>query len=203
MGGNMESTLKNINVIIVAKNHNPSIISKDWLAHKKILLDPVEGFFHNPAISVIKTKYLEVLVDLERLKISPRELNDENIERTSKFVEAYINALPEIPYKAIGFNYDYEINLPYERLKTIFCKDENKFNNVFSSDYTVGGIITFQKGSFIVTVTIKPTQKIIAANFNFHLDWNDMAIDKIKEIMETTIIAEKILERMLNEKYDT
>lgn len=196
----MESILKNINVIIVAKNHNPSIISKDWLEHKKILLDPVEEFFHTPTISVIKTKYLEVLVDFDRLKVSPRELNDENIERTSTFVEAYINALPEIPYKAIGFNYDYEINLPDERLKTIFCNNENKFKNVLSDDYKLGGIMTFKKEGFIVTLTIRPTEKIITANFNFHVDWDiTTVIAKMKKIMGTKLLAEKILQEILND----
>ena len=113
-------SLSGANVVILAKNHNPSIVSKEWLVQKKIIEEPVVSFVHTPAFSVVEADNFRLVVDPDRLQISVKNFDPKNIENLPKITDNYVNQLPETPYTAIGFNYSYRVATEKRDLKDIF-----------------------------------------------------------------------------------
>ena len=70
VGEIMEISLIGANIVVLAENHNPSIISKDWLSQKGIIKDNVISFTHTPAFSVVETENFSFFVDPDRLQLT-------------------------------------------------------------------------------------------------------------------------------------
>ena len=201
-----EINLIDTNIVILAKNHNPTIISKEWLKLRGIVEENENfpKFTHTPILSYVETDNFRFIVDPDRLQISLVKISDENIEKLPNITEKYIGQLPETPYTALGLNYNYNIELQAESLKKIFHPDKDKFTKLFTKNYQLGGIIIFSHSNFMVKIDIKPTfneaEKIIV-NFNFHCDSKKIEeIEKrIKLYFEMRNKTQKILKGLFNE----
>lgn len=164
-------SLKNINIVILAKNHNPSIVCKDWLMQRKIIEENIINFIHTQPLSFVETTNFNLVVDLERIQISVKEITPKNIETLQKMTENYVSNLPETPYTAIGFNFVYHITANKEIMKDIFVLNEEKFKKLFSENYQIGGKIIFEWNGFKITLSIQPqSQDEFITNINFHTD---------------------------------
>lgn len=202
----IEINLIDTNIVILAKNHNPSIVSKEWLKLHGIVEENenFSKFIHTPILSYVETDNFRLIVDPDRLQISLVKINDENIESLPNITEKYISQLPETPYTAIGLNYNYNIELQAESLKRIFNPHKDKFTKLFTENYQLGGMIIFNHSNFIVKIDIKPTfnetEKIIV-NFNFHCDSEKIEeIEKrIKLYFEMKDKTQEILKGLFNE----
>jgi hypothetical protein len=201
-----EINLIDTNIVILAKNHNPSIVSKEWLKLRGIVEENenFSKFTHTPFLSYVETDNFRFIVDPDRLQISLVKINDENIEKLPNIFEKYISQLPETPYTAIGLNYNYNIELQAESLNKIFHPDKDKFTKLFAENYQLGGIIIFNHSNFIVKIDINPTfnetEKFIV-NFNFHCDSKKIEeIEKrIKSYFEMKDKTQEILKGLFNE----
>ena len=201
-----ESTLINTNIVVLAKNHNPTIVTKDWLKLRRIVEDKenITKFTHTPVISFVETENFRFIVDPDRLQILITKINEENIKNLPIITEKYINQLPETPYTAIGLNYNYNIELQAEYLKNIFSPDENKFKKLFSNEYRLGSTIIFNYENFIVKIDLNPLfneKEKIAANFNFHCDSKEIKEIRmrIKSYYEMREKSQEILKGLFNE----
>lgn len=201
-----EITLTGTNLVILAKSHNPTIVSKDWLKLRKIVEDKENftKFTHTPILSFVETENFRFIVDPDRLQISITKINEENIKNLPIITEKYINQLPETSYTAIGLNYNYNIELQAEYLKDIFSPDENNFKKLFSDEYQLGGTIIFNYKKFIVKTELNPLfneKDKIAANFNFHCDSKDTKEIKmrIRSYFEMRKKSQEILKDLFNE----
>ena len=115
-------------------------------------------------------------------------------------IKNYVISLPETPYTAIGFNFSYR-EITEKNLGSIFSPDVEKFRKAFSEDYRVGGLILFNFAEFIVTVNLRPGEKV-RADFNFHSNIKDGSseiIEKLKSYHETMRKAEGVLEVLFDD----
>ena len=117
----MEISLIGVNIVVLAKNHNPSIISKDWLSQKKIIKDNVISFTHTPAFSVVETENYSFYVDPDRLQLTLKNDIINRVDLLPEMILAYISALPEVPYLAVGFNFSYNLKTDDSALRKINC----------------------------------------------------------------------------------
>jgi hypothetical protein len=170
---NNQFTLGGTNIVILARNYNPSIVSKEWLYEKNIVRETVTNFVHTPPLSVVETERISFVLDENRLQISLKSITTESIESLPKIAAGFVSCLPETPFVAVGFNYTYNIPKETSRLKTLFALDDTKLKELFLENCEVGLIVSFPFKAFIVRMTAPPIRgKItrITMDFNFHSD---------------------------------
>jgi len=163
--------LSGANIVILARNYNPSIISKEWLYKRNILRETVTNFVHTPPLSVVEAERISFVLDENRLQISLKTISPEGIEVLPKIATEFVSCLPETPFVAAGFNYSYYLPKESRRLETLFSPNDAKLKELFAEDYEIGGMVCFHFKEFIVTMSAPPlkgeTTKV-AINFNFH-----------------------------------
>ncbi len=196
----MELSLDGANIVILASNHNPTIVSKEWLIQKKIIGGDIVNFAHTPAFSIVETDMFGFIVDPERLQISARKNISENIENLSGIATRYVTELPETPYTAIGFNYLYHVTTR-NSLTELLSPNDEKFRKLFPEDYQLGGNIHFRFEDFLVRINFQPVDDgRIVADFNFHFNSNN--ISKIIKKIETYIMMKRKSEEILEGLFD-
>lgn len=197
----MDISLIGANIVILAKNHNPSIISKEWLSQKKIIDDDFVNFTHTPAFSIVETEFYSLVVDPDRFQLAIKNDIQNKVDTLEQSVLTYIQALPEVPYSAIGFNFLYNLVAREDIIKEILHPSDEIFKELFSENYQLGGIIKFNSDGFLVTITLQPNNNEIKADCNFHYLLGDLSeisdvIGKHKQMKET---SERILEKLFSE----
>jgi hypothetical protein len=184
-----------MNVVILAKSHNPTIVSKEWLIRNEILEEPIVNFIHTPPFSMVESNDLRIHVDSDRMQMIVKKVEPNIIDKLPSVIRHYVTSLPETPYTAIGFNFSYR-EITEKNFGNIFSPDVEKFRKAFSEDYRVGGIIQFNFDKFIVTLNLRPEDKGIAS-FNFHSDvkgGSSEIIEKLNSYHEIMRKAEGVLE---------
>lgn len=197
-------TLESANVVILARNYNTSIVSKEWLYEKKIINEAVTNFIHSPVLSVVETGLLNLVVDENRLQISIKNVNNSSMKRLPKVAGSFVSMLPETPYIATGYNFKYRIEEEYYHLKEWFSPDDRKFKEIFSDAYTVGLIISFQFESFTARMTTPPIvskDKDVLLDINFHSVCKNAeeVLDRLNQHNKTREKAESILTEISKE----
>lgn len=190
--------LESTNIVILAKNFNPSIVSKEWLYNKKVIRESIMNFIHNPVVSVVDTNTFNFMLDGNRLQLTLKNINPISMRRLPKVAQDFIRNLPETPYTAIGFNYKYHFPKKLFHLVNWFSPNETKLKEVFSTSYDVGFIISFEYDGFIVRISAPPTSletDEIILDINFHVESNgfeatyerldqyQMSFDKIESVL--------------------
>lgn len=192
--------LGTMNVVILAKSHNPTIVSKEWVIKKEVLEGPIINFIHTPPFSMVENNDFRIHVDSDKMQIIVKRVAPDNIDKLPMIIKNYVNSLSETPYTAIGFNFSYR-EITEKNWGSIFSPDVEIFRKAFSEDYRVGGIIQFNFAEFIVTVNFRPEEKGIA-NFNFHSDIKggcSEIIEKLNFYPETMRKAEGVLEVLFDD----
>lgn len=165
--------LERANIVILARNYNPSIVSKEWLYEKNIIRETVNNFVHTPLLSHVETAQISLILDENRLQLSLKNVSTQNIEVLTKIATDFISCLPETPYIGLGFNYRYNMPKRNDRLKELFSPDNAKLRLLFSGDYHVGFIISFTFKRFITRISVPPVgEKVtsIVLDLNYHSD---------------------------------
>ena len=191
-------TLSGTNIVILARNYNPSIVSKEWLYEKNIVSETVTNFVHTPPLSVVETERISFVLDENRLQISLKSIATESIESLPKIAAAFVSCLPETPFVAVGFNYSYNIPKETSRFKTLFTLDDTKVRELFSEACEVGLIVSFPFKAFIGRMSAPPARgkaTRITIDFNFHSDSRgaDEVKRRLKLYPETIEKTEEIL----------
>ena len=195
---NNAATLSGVNIVVLARNYNPSIVSKEWLFQKNIVKDTVTNFAHTPPFSLVETERFSFVLDENRLQVSLKTITPEGIEGLPKIAADFVSCLPETPFVAVGFNYSFYMSKESTRLETLFSPNDAKLKELFSEDYEIGSMVSFHFEEFAVTMSAPPpkgeTTKGIM-NFNFHSDCRgaDAVKERLKLHPQTIERAEEIL----------
>jgi hypothetical protein len=195
----MESLPKRANIVILAEQHNPSIVTKDWLEQKGIIKD-IKEFANIPIFSMAKSEEFELIVDPNRLQLSLIKVTATNLKIMPNIILEYMKALPETPYKAVGFNYSYEIETK-TRIEDILKPEKTKLSEILSKDFKMGGIIFYKFKDFLSRMNFQPINgNKIVVNFNFHFNTDNKKIifKKLEQHVSTWVKAEKIVNGLFN-----
>ena len=181
------------NIVILASNYNPSIVSKEWLYQKGIFTEAVRNFVHTPVFALVESEKFSLMVDEQKLQLTVKKVTQDNLNDSVSIVERFVGVLPETPYKAVGLNYRY--TFPRERcdLGAILSANDMKLSELLSSTYELGATIIFEYEKFVVTLTVTPSlskEQQIRMNFNFHS--TPANVDEVKERLSCQM---KVLEK--------
>ena len=100
-----KASLRRANIVVLANSYNPSIVSRDWVLSRQLLSEPIGDFVHTPAFSLIQNNNFSLAVDMNRLQLSVKEPNPENMKLMPQIIKKFFILLPETPYRAMGFNF--------------------------------------------------------------------------------------------------
>ena len=198
----MDISLIGANIVILAKNHNPSIVSKEWLSQKGIIEDEIVSFTHTPAFSVVETEDFSFFADPDRIQLNVKVDILGKVDLLPQMISSYVKALPETPYTNIGFNFVYKIKMGKSTLESIYGYNIEKLKSLFHDDYQLGGIIKYKFDEMIVRLILEPdTSDEMKADFNFHcqLDDTKQIFDIIKRHCDAMKESENILEGLIGE----
>jgi len=160
-----------VNIVILASNYNPSIVSKEWLYQRGVFTESVENFVHTPILSVVENQNFGFVVDEQRLQLAVKRVTQDNLINSNEIVRRFIDILPETPYKAVGFNYRYTLTEEHFNLSSLLAPKPSRLRPIFSQDYQLGAVIVFSFESFLTTFTVTPSltnEQPIRIACNFH-----------------------------------
>ena len=159
------------NIVILASNYNPSIISKEWLYQRGIFTESVDNFFHTPMLALVENQNFGFLVDEQRLQLVIKRVTQDALITSNAIAQRFVDTLPETPYKAVGLNYTYTLTAKTCNLRTLLTPKPAKLSALFSPDYQIGAMIVFPFESFVATFTATPSltmEQPVRIAFNFH-----------------------------------
>lgn len=209
----MKTSVTGVNITILAKNHNPSIASVEWLRDKEIITEQPENFTHTPVFSLFVSTNFQFFVETDALQLSLRIINDDNIKHLPEIITKYVDSLPETPYTSIRMNFNWtgyseESYSGFQILKDKLIRHKEIIEKVFppelEADTKVGIIIYDLRKDYRLKLTIEPkldsnSKEDIAFNFNFHFDVKDVNIikEKLSRFSEIYKLSQDIVEKII------
>ena len=196
------------NIVIVAKQFNPSIIDRHWLVKNEILTeaDFKEGCVFIPVLSQVRTQQFDLIVLPEQLQFSPASDLTKPAEVVSHKLGQIIDKLPETPYSAAGINFMWQLSPPEgdtrivcrnlffrhgSRLYDLFDRDDAQFGAYLSKD-EMGCRLKLDIKPIIVDKGEGKAQALNIA-FNFHRDlFPDNRLSSIHDLLERWEEAERL-----------
>jgi hypothetical protein len=177
--------LASANIVIVAKNLNPSIFSQLWLVEEGIIGKDEfgENCVFAPMVTQVFAPGFQLHVLPERLQVM---FIDESLEKPDPVIGKVIKIaqkLPHIPYVAIGANFLWfaapeSPTDPVEFMRKVFVKPEMPLYRRFSSeDARFGTYMSKDIFGARMKLDIKPhreekngnVDEYLRFSFNFHL----------------------------------
>ncbi len=169
-------TLRDANIVILAQSYNPSIVSKEWLARKRIITEPVVNFVHIPPMSHVETSSIRLIIREERMQLGLVEVSDQRAALLPAVATSFVAALPETPYTAVGLNFAFTIPASDCRLSELLSPDVKRIRALLDSEYSLGVLLSFEFGYYRVRMTAPPAVHDhtetdgLVLDFNFHAD---------------------------------
>jgi hypothetical protein len=185
-------------IVVLARNYNPSIVSKEWLRAKNVLTAPALNFVHVPAFSSVELADFSLMVDENRLQVAAKNVNVANVAALTDIVRQFVVSLPETPYTGLGFNYGYQVENGADLVEAVVSFDERKLDTLFSTDFRLGLIVSFPFSRFAVKMTVPPPVRDMSrarVDFNFHasIAGPEEAQEILRERSEAQQKAESIM----------
>ena len=175
----MKRIISSANIIILANNHNPAIPTKDWLLTKSVFSKEPTNFINTVLLSVFESEEYVLEINEKRLSLIVKKPEDIKIDELINIVKKYINALPETPYSAIGFNIHWrcirsnsEENIISD-LQKRFCKNQDTIAKIIGTkEFKYGLSFIFIENDIQISVNIVPdkVKEEFDVRLNFHKD---------------------------------
>src|SRR5437016_3833189 len=107
----MSVELVNSNVVVVARQFNPSIVSQIWLVDNGLVRreDFLEGCAFTDVLVNVRARDFFLLVTPEQLQFVPNVPDDRQQEIAAGKVGAIVRTLPHTPYIAVGINFTWKV----------------------------------------------------------------------------------------------
>jgi len=196
------------NVVILAANFNPSIITKDWLYQNNILVETLVNFVNTPVFSNSETAEFQLIVDENRLQLTPKRITLDSLTVASHKLMSLVDLLPQTPYKAVGYNFSYKFTKDECNVEYLFSPNHEHIVTLTSEEYEIGVNILFPFDEFLVTLNLSPvledkSDRIV--KFNYHsqstgteetkarLTKQEQVLKKTSAIVEALCQKEKLI----------
>ena len=183
----MEAKLRRADIVIIASAHNPSIIAPEWLKDKSLIVEEPSHFIHTPDLSIFESESFSVVVDHQRLQIVVKKQDTKSLESLANIASNYVKLLPHIPYKALGLNFTWTIEVDDgEELPKIEINiNKSDLMSVFEGhEVDCGGIIYARKEPYMLKLVIElQGGNTLVHNFNYNHELEDMSVEDIVKLI--------------------
>lgn len=174
------------NLVVVAHQFNPSIITQYWLIKNSIFSE--SEFNHecvfSPYVADIRTNQFDFLVIPERFQFTPKvEDSGTEYKLIMSKMGKIIEMLPHTPFSAVGFNFIWNIDTEAEQQtkvsrKLFFKNDSTLYKKFDTDDANFGSYMSKNILGCRLRLNIKPVLSPIKGEkrnylqcvFNFQLD---------------------------------
>ena len=182
------------NLVIVAKNFNPTIIGENWLVKKEIIQasDKQPGSIFSDVVSQLQTAEFSLTVMPEQLLFNPVSLESQPLV-TSK-IGKIVEELKETPFNALGMNFIWHVNSTDKSIedfsRQLFYNESIGIAKKLSAPNTkFGYYVSAEVLGFRLKLEVKPVDVTsptgkssqIQFAFNYHRDLTQD--DKAREII--------------------
>lgn len=180
----MDIELVQFSIVVVANDHNPSLINSDFLEREGII-DGKWGWklagdaiTTPPFATVPYDAGITVTVETNKLQVVDQRSEAPTQSRLADIVNRYIEVLPHVPYLAVGINFNGAVKMsdPGTYLKKHFFK-EGKWDSEETPLESVGLrlVYSLEEGRLVLTIDQAhrmgdKNDKVILVNANFHRD---------------------------------
>lgn len=212
----MKIALNKATIVILAKEFNPSIVTKDWLSREGIVQGEAINFANVPTFSFFESDNFIITVAPDRFEVVLKiaklvDYRTLDLESLVSVAETFTERLPHTPYKAVGINYIWKAESEGDEnitsiLKEKFLSDKKMFSRLCpEKDSYVGSIIYFPHDGFKVKLVIEPvldTMKHITCNFNYNaitLSYKEVR-ERIEKAIENWSNSKNIVNTLLKKE---
>lgn len=206
-----------------ANNHNPSIITPEWMKSKELLPEKINT--HETKINnrefktknylflvcyeqvIVKVTKHQQLLDIYLDGLEHSEVGDNClITNIPDIFIKYIEILPEVPYRGIDIVHDFNVYSADVELEDLFSLDYDMFTGI-GKDLKLGGFLQFDFLGYDAFVRFAPYKKDINVRFEYSFQSDDIEIlrKKIKKHYATMNFARDLLStkfRRLSDEYN-
>jgi hypothetical protein len=190
------------NVVVIARNLNPSLFSQLWLVKQKIVNE--EDFAPNCTFSQFFTQVFtpdfQLLVVPDRLQFTLTEKSKDNTEFIKEKVGTIIRNIPHTPYKAVGTNFNWFV-VPdppvdfVEFMHKLFVKQEIPIYDQFSeSDARFGAYLSKDIFGARLRLDIKPVRPTDPEKYNNVNEMLQLVFNYQLDLAEGVRIIDTMLE---------
>lgn len=181
----MNAELVEFSVVVVANDHNPTILNPDFLGRTQIVRDDwnwrvIGQPITTPAISNVQYDS-KVVVTVEPMKLQVSDNSGGSIEQnhTIDIVSNYVSSLPHVQYSALGINFTATtmVNDAVEFLISRYLKD-GAWNSNQNKMQGVGYKFTYELENGFITFSIDRGGRagvenpVVVTRANFHRNLN-------------------------------
>ena len=213
----MEGKLVSSSIVVVANDVNLSILRPPWFSKTKIFTEEeLSGnIIISPVLVQITSENFEFAAFPNRFQLTLTPSNPNPQTDIERVIKGIVSVLPETPYTAIGFNFDYLVTS--ENRGSFYCWEQkllaSEFANTIAPDgdkeVRFGSYFSFDILGFKLKLDIKPKiaqrgidkisnswvpgQKLAGLHLNFHKSVSDSSKPH-ESIIETLSAWESISE---------
>lgn len=185
----MTKRLLQFSIVIIASDHNPTILNPDFLRVQCIVPEDWGWELASPTIvtppfaTVQYASGVSISVESNKLQIADTKTTEPIESKIVEIARQYATVVPHVRYTAVGINYRFAIEIEDAEtyLKSHFLKDgpwdseDNPINSVgLNFVYPVDSgrlVLSIESGIVSDTAHGEAQQKsVIIANANFHRD---------------------------------
>ncbi len=182
----MSTELVDANVVVAARQFNPSVLSQLWLVRRGLVgeEDFREGCIFADAIAQVNTDEFSLLVVPPRAQFTTSVPRDQQQRLIVEKMGGLVHALPETPYRAVGINLTWQLVpenedigavchrlafVPQSPVHELFESPDARFGSYLSKD-SLGCRLKLDMRPAIAEVAGREPQDIILLAFNYHRD---------------------------------
>lgn len=188
----MEINLRRADIVILASSHNPSIIAPQWLKDNSLITEEPKHFVHTPDFSLFESEAFSLVVDHQRLQITAKKQDKSSLRSLANVARNYIELLPHIPYRALGLNFRWNVevvkgeNFPEVKLSI----NESDLTLLFKNhEINYGGVIYARKDPYVLKLAIEPqSENTLVHNFNYHHEVRSIPAEDIARLIDSFYI---------------
>lgn len=171
-------------LVVIANDHNPTIINPNFLAQQEIIKSDWgwsvtgEPITTPPFAMVTYSNGVTITVETNKLQVTDDSGTSPVQSKIEEIVKKYVKVLQHIPYKAVGINFRSTVNFenPGAFLKQHFLRKGN-----WDTDHhplqSMGLKLVYSLSDGRIVLTFEharkfgnPPQDLILVNSNFHRD---------------------------------
>ncbi len=195
----MPAELLSSNVVIAARQLNPSIFSQIWLVRNEILAeeDFEPGSVYSDMAVNVQSREFSLVVLPHQLQFAPKVPVEQESRLVAEKVGTVVRELPHTPYDAVGLNFIWHV-LPEgedirELSRRLFYVPGSPFFQAFdTSDARYGAYVSKDVLDCRLKLDVKTTMRntdqedseLLRFAFNFHLDVAGLERDEVVGAIE-------------------